>query len=304
MSEEHFLEHHGILGQKWGKRNGPPYPLEGGKYSATEKEKINNARKMFKNSIYSKKHFDKVLKAKNTVLSTVSFNADRTKKGLTDMFYAAHTTFDKAQYNMLFNSPMKTTITDEQGNKIKDNYTYKYRIDNKFIKDAKIASEDSAANTFVDMYHKDRDFYNFVTDKNRLRKYFVDRQYRYKGYAEAKTALNNISRNKSKHVSESDLRKVYRMFNYVIPYDGSHDNDKRGAHDVAVQRNKFFNELKKNGYSGLLDTNDALYNRLHANSPVIIFDMENVVEKKVKQTGLKDKIVSGAIYAHTKPFNT
>lgn len=33
-----YLAHHGILGQKWGKRNGPPYPLEPSDHSAAEKK--------------------------------------------------------------------------------------------------------------------------------------------------------------------------------------------------------------------------------------------------------------------------
>lgn len=33
-----ILAHHGILGQKWGKRNGPPYPLSAGKHSSSEKK--------------------------------------------------------------------------------------------------------------------------------------------------------------------------------------------------------------------------------------------------------------------------
>lgn len=32
------LEHHGILGQKWGRRQGPPYPLDAGDHSAAEKK--------------------------------------------------------------------------------------------------------------------------------------------------------------------------------------------------------------------------------------------------------------------------
>ena len=32
------LYHHGIFGQRWGKRNGPPYPLSAGAHSASEKK--------------------------------------------------------------------------------------------------------------------------------------------------------------------------------------------------------------------------------------------------------------------------
>lgn len=36
MSNE--LTHHGIVGMKWGKRNGPPYPLSSGAMSSTERK--------------------------------------------------------------------------------------------------------------------------------------------------------------------------------------------------------------------------------------------------------------------------
>lgn len=35
---ERYLAHHGILGQRWGRRNGPPYPLDSKSHSVSEKK--------------------------------------------------------------------------------------------------------------------------------------------------------------------------------------------------------------------------------------------------------------------------
>lgn len=288
------LAHHGILNQKWGVRHGPPYPLGGGDYSPSQRRAIRNKRKAG-NSIYNKRHFDEVLKADKTTLSTLSYDRDRTKN--TDMFYATHNVLDKHQYNALFNRPIPRTVYDENGNPIGTGNFMKYRIDNSLKKDIKVASEDSGAEVFGELFKKDRDFYNFVMDEDRMQSYFVSDKYKFKGYREVRQVLEKMKQGDYTPTAD-ELQIVYRMFNYVIPYDGA--GDARKGKDVTTQRTKFFNACKEAGYGAVLDTNDAIYGGFKAKSPVIVFDMEQVVPKDVYQTKMIDQKFSDLVLVGRK----
>lgn len=67
MYDEDYLSHHGIEGQKWGKQNGPPYPLSRGQLSSAEEKKggvSKSAKEKYGDSHNKKKAKDKVAKAK------------------------------------------------------------------------------------------------------------------------------------------------------------------------------------------------------------------------------------------------
>lgn len=291
-----YLSHYGIVGMRWGVRNGPPYPLKGGSYTKSELTEIYKKRRA-RNSIYNKKHFDEVIDANKDKLTTLSYDKDRTKN--TDMFYASYDYFDKHQYNALFNRALPKTLYDDDGNNIGTGYYMKYKIDNSLKNNINVASEDSAAKVFMKLYENNRDFYNFVTDESRMQDYFVKDKYKFKSYREAKNVLDKMQ-DKSYTPTQRDLQTVYRMFNYVIPYDGAGDAKK--GKDVQTQRAKFFNELKKEGYGAVLDTNDAIYGGFKAKSPVIVFDMDSVVPDSIRETKLTEQEISRLMLVSRKMF--
>lgn len=281
---EYMLTHHGILGQHWGVRNGPPYPLKGrvfkGSYVIKKRDKLK------RHDIYDKRYKDKIVK-KNKKISTLSYDPDRTKN--TDMFFATYTFSDKHRYNSRFNNKLSQDVYDEKGAYIGKDTSYKMRITSVLSKDIKVASEQSSAKVFGNLYQNDRNFSNFVTDPNRLRSYFDSSKYKFKGYRESLATLEKMD--KPDYVpTADDMQKVYRMFNYVIPNDGR--GDQRVAKDVLTNRTKFFNELKKQGYDATLDTNDALYGGYKAQSPIIVFNMESIAKSYAKKTTKAGKVPS------------
>lgn len=282
------LTHHGIQGQKWGVRHGPPYPLKGGSYTAEIKKK--KYRKHFHNDANNKKHFDKIIK-KDTELNTLSYDKNRTKN--TDMFFAAFDKRDKDQYRSMFNKKIEQDVYDESGNKIGSGSFYKFQITNKIVKDVKVASEDSGSKAFKKLYSESRDFYNFVNDQSRMEGAFDKTRLKFKGYRESMKALENIRAN-GNNVKEEDLNKIYRLFNYIIPSDGKGNEKLRK--DVERQRARFFKELKSEGYSAVLDTNDSIYGGFKGNAPVILFDMEAVTESYIRRLGVGDKAISTIRY--------
>lgn len=291
MMQQNELYHHGIKNQKWGVRNGPPYPLKGGHY---KKHKVRYRKRDNKNTIYNKKHFDKELSA-DTVLSTLSFDKDRTKN--TDMFFAAYDKTDKAHYKALFNRPIPKDVVDENGNKIGSSLCFKTQINNKLNGTMKVASEDSGADAFKTLFESSRDFYNFVMDPNRMEASFSKGRYKFRGYREAKKVLDKI-RSNNDTISEEDLTTIYRYFNYIIPY--ADKSNKRLSNDVATQRSRLFKELKKNGYSALLDVNDAIYGGYKANAPIIVFDMERIIPDSIKSTNIWDTRIARFEYGGRK----
>ena len=267
-----------------GVRNGPPYPLKGGSYRREPQRKIRE----FTKKRYVKKHVDTTIE-RGTTIKTLSYDANRTKG--VDMFYATYKNLDVMQYRSLFNKKVPVPVYDENGKEIGSDMCYKFSIQNKACRDMKIASEDSGAKAFSDLYENNRDFYNFVTDEHRMEAAFDSSKYKFKGYREAQQALSRI-RQDGYTPTENDLRLVYRMYNYIIPSDG-HGNAALGT-DVSRQRARFFKELQDSGYSGVLDTNDALYGGFKADAPIIVFDMSSVVYSDARRLKTTDKAVADA----------
>ena len=243
---------------------------------------IHNVKNVYEYEKYKKKskgnEYDRDYSiGKDTVFQTLSDNPDRTKDA--EYFYAAFTENDKAWYKAMF-SKSATPLID--GTIVP---MYKTNIGNKAVKDIKVASEKTGTNVMRDLYNNDSDFKQFIDDPQRLYSY-LPKKARLKVYKDSKETLKQI--NKKSGATDEELANVYKLFNYSLPNDGR-GNEAVGK-DIAVQRKKFFDVLKNNGYGALIDTNDSYYGGYgkRVQSAVIVFDQDSIIPESTKQLTMKE----------------
>jgi len=96
------LEHFGIKGQKWGKRNGPPYPLDPEDHSAAEKKASNKSwgiKRSSKENTGNTKAADKLTQKSNTELlkNARPSSDDETVKKIWENIFDPHTGTPKSE---------------------------------------------------------------------------------------------------------------------------------------------------------------------------------------------------------------
>ena len=298
-----YIEHHGINGQKWGLRNGPPYPLSYKSHSTSEKR--NNSLRVLSGQENARKAKQRSRNQNDASKNHLSVElTDAQKKALAKRakqiaIAGAVVLGVGVAYTMVRNGNVNKDFVLHAGDPL-------YRI----------ASSDSK---------EMRDVFYAATNKTDAKKYGgwysvqkIERtlQGKWNGSDTTDIYQKIMSMKKDVKVAGTDTcRKVYselakndpnfkhipyEKFNYsLFQSKGSRDFDK-----------SFFNALSQKGYGGLIDYNDAKLSGYTSNRPVILFGQKNntVVNSVKKFSGsdiAKNAVVGvpaiGAQYVATNP---
>lgn len=238
-----WLAHHGVKGQEWGVRNGPPYPLENG-----QKDRNYYADYTTKGHLFC----DSVLRAGTNFKRVQVGNKFEQYE-----FYATHNSDDAKYFAENFSKNLINRGSD------KNNI---YQINLKTNKDLKIPSVTKASNIVADKMLRDpktRDDMKFVLYNSA--KLMAKNKTLKKIYSDAYDSLVKTPVNK---MTDNQKRGIYTALNLSLVI---HNNDK-----FSSVHSKMYDAFKREGYGAILDINDTYYSTLRGKHPIIVFDLSGI----------------------------
>jgi hypothetical protein len=327
---DNCLEHHGIIGQKWGKRTGPPYPLTTSQHESVTKSAgseqrfaavqrgggsaaslhTSNAPKGGKISQFA----DKVTKMDVSGLRIKSKDDLKTAKK-----YVATYMLGKNEVDTILktNTKMSRIQTSKEMEEFPFYATYKKHdvemyegLFGKNLKSRAIAAAKATGDAEEITKAKGMEVYRVELKNTKGLKVPSDEtagkitaQLLNKGdFKENLKASIDDSKSKMRRPSQQMLfNKANRALD-KHPKPGLSDSDKKNLYkalnltltnhnDKEVAMQKtFYDTMKKKGYGALVDTNDQEYSSYHAKRPMIVFDTQSTAVDKIHT--LDDKRVN------------
>lgn len=289
-----YLEHHGILKQKWGVRHGPPYPLKYDDYSKEQKQANpksvlgdrDNKSETFnksddKTTLRDKRKAQLISKgfSEKQALSLIKFEnraalvtaVAAAAVGATVVYGLVHQNDMNSDFILKAGEDM-FRVASSDSSEMRDIF---YASTNKF--DAKKYAGTYARSKLEEAYQKK------IVDKTAIyEKVLVSKKdVKIAGAETCKQLFEDLKKN------DPDFKKEwngsdYEEFNILI--NGNNVNYK-----------KFFNLLESKGYGGLIDVNDVKISGYHSNRPVVLFNQQsNISAKSVRE------LPSSEIYSNDK----
>lgn len=282
------LRHHGIDGMKWGKRNGPPYPLSYEKHSSSEKQRnpkdlidgkseTKVTRAQFNDKLHENMYKRGIERGYSKEMAEdYSDRQARAIKILAGVSAAALA--GGAAYLIIHNHNINKDYIIKAGETVK-----------------RIAGSDNA---------NIRDMFYATPDKKDQLKYLgaYGDQLRRQGRATQIFQKTITFKNDAKIAGRTTGKQIYDEISkkFKSPYASYTDFNIQGfvAQDANSNtfKTEFIKELQKRGYSGILDLNDITKSGYVARCPVIFLgqgssgnavvqSVKNVTEESIKAVG-------------------